>query len=163
MLDSGPETVEGAGTGGSGCSECAGGVVGTVPADGLGRRQAPQPSRSAQVTAYVHGAGAMFEILSSLGLRFKRTVAFPHMSRPWAHELPGESMTGGAEIVTTLERYCRTRGAAVHTSARVSRLLRQDERVAGVVVGSYAGASPGFVSAGATRATRLSAAKQAPP
>lgn len=83
---------------------------------------------------YVDHAGDTFRRLDELGIRFVRTFQFAHMSKPWAHELSGDRMGGGAEIVGQLEAASQQRGIAIHTSAAASRLVVEDGRVAGVRV-----------------------------
>lgn len=87
---------------------------------------------------YVDEAPGTFLRLEQLGIRFVRTFRFAHMSRPWAHELSGDEMAGGAEIVTRLEAAARARGVRVETGARVRRVLMDGPRVGGV---EYEGAS----------------------
>lgn len=84
--------------------------------------------------AYADNASAMFEKLRQLNVKFVRTVQFPHMSRAWAHELSGEGMNGGAEIVARLSDRCRALGVEIRTSARVNRLTSNEGRVTGVLV-----------------------------
>lgn len=81
---------------------------------------------------YVEEAAAMFRRLDELGIRFVRTFRFAHMSRPWAHELSGYEMAGGAEIVTRLEAAARARGVRIETGVRARRLIVEDGRVAGL-------------------------------
>jgi len=83
---------------------------------------------------YVDEAAATFRRLEALGVTFVRTFQFAHMSKPWAHELSGEDMGGGAEIVTRLEAAARARGVRIMTSARARRLLEGDGVVTGVLV-----------------------------
>ncbi|MCC0040471.1 MAG: FAD-dependent oxidoreductase [Brucellaceae bacterium] len=85
---------------------------------------------------YANEASATWKRLDKLGIRFVRTFQFAHMSKPWAHELSGRTMTGGAEIVTLLEAAARDRGVAFTTSTRAQRLIHEDSRVRGVVAES---------------------------
>jgi fumarate reductase flavoprotein subunit len=82
---------------------------------------------------YVEEAPATWRRLDELGIRFVRTFQFAHMSKPWAHELSGDDMGGGAEIVTRLEAAARERGVRIMTSTRVRRLTTKDGRVTGVL------------------------------
>lgn len=82
---------------------------------------------------YVDEALATFRRLDELGIRFVRTFRFAHMSKPWAHELSGDEMGGGAEIVTKLEVAARTRGVRIETGVRASRLTAEHGRVTGVL------------------------------
>lgn len=82
---------------------------------------------------YVAEAGDTWRRLAQLGVNFVRTFQFAHMSKPWAHELSGERMSGGAEIVTQLEQAARQRGIAILTATPARRLLVEGGRVAGVV------------------------------
>jgi fumarate reductase flavoprotein subunit len=82
---------------------------------------------------YVDEAPATFRRLDELGIRFVRTFRFAHMSRPWAHELSGDEMGGGAEIVTKLEGAARARGVRIETGVRASRLIVEAGRVTGVL------------------------------
>ncbi|MEO3388789.1 FAD-dependent oxidoreductase [Mesorhizobium sp. CAU 1741] len=81
---------------------------------------------------YVDEAAATYSKLETLGVRFVRTFRFAHMSRPWAHELSGDEMSGGAEIVTQLEAAARARGVRLETEARVRRLVIANGEVTGV-------------------------------
>ncbi|TKT75716.1 FAD-dependent oxidoreductase [Aquamicrobium sp. LC103] len=81
---------------------------------------------------YVDEAAATHRKLEDVGVRFVRAFRFAHMSRPWAHELSGDEMSGGAEIVTRLEAAARARGVRIETDARVRRLLIEAGRVTGV-------------------------------
>lgn len=83
---------------------------------------------------YVDEAPGTWRRLDELGVKFVRTFQFAHMSKPWAHELSGESMGGGAEIVACLKSALRKRGVTLLTSARVVRLMRREQRVTGVEV-----------------------------
>lgn len=83
---------------------------------------------------YVDEAPGTWTRLTELGVNFVRTFQFAHMSKPWAHELSGEKMSGGAEIVTTLEQAARARGVTITTSARARRLTVEGGRVTGVSV-----------------------------
>lgn len=87
---------------------------------------------------YVDEAPSTFLRLEQLGIRFVRTFRFAHMSRPWAHELSGEEMAGGAEIVTRLETAARERGVRIETGARARRILMDGSRIGAV---EYEGAS----------------------
>lgn len=71
---------------------------------------------------YVDTAPVLYSRLRELGLEFVRTYQFAHMRRPWAHELGGLEMTGGAEIVSRLTDAARQRGARLEASSRVTRL-----------------------------------------
>lgn len=82
---------------------------------------------------YADEASATWRRLEKLGIRFVRTFQFAHMSKPWAHELSGERMGGGAEIVTALEAAARERGVEIVTSTRARRLVVENEHIAGVV------------------------------
>jgi fumarate reductase flavoprotein subunit len=73
---------------------------------------------------YVHDAPDMYERLAELGIRFATTKQFAHMSRAWGHELPTGGMSGGAQIVETLEGAARERSVEIVTSARARRLFR---------------------------------------
>jgi fumarate reductase flavoprotein subunit len=81
---------------------------------------------------YAQEAPSMWKWLDGLGIRFVRTFQFAHMSKPWAHELSGETMAGGAEIVTALEAAARARAVEVSTATRARRLLIENGRVIGV-------------------------------
>ncbi len=85
---------------------------------------------------YVEEAPETFRRLAHHGIEFVRTFQFAHMTKPWAHELSGEKMGGGAEIVTMLEAAARRLGVRIQTGAKVARLLVENGRVAGVVVES---------------------------
>ena len=82
---------------------------------------------------YVEEAPGTWTRLAELGVNFVRTFQFAHMSKPWAHELSGEEMSGGAEIITCLEKAARQRGIAILTSTRARRLVVEGGRVAGVI------------------------------
>jgi fumarate reductase flavoprotein subunit len=82
---------------------------------------------------YVDEAPGTFRRLDELGIRFVRTFRFAHMSRPWAHELSGDEMGGGAEIVTRLEAAARARGVRIETGVRAMRLTVPEGRVTGVL------------------------------
>lgn len=71
---------------------------------------------------YVDRAPDLYRRLKGLGVEFMRTYQFAHMTRPWAHELSGRAMTGGAEIVAKLGEAARQRGAHLEASSRVTRL-----------------------------------------
>lgn len=81
---------------------------------------------------YVEEAPATYRRLAELGVNFVRTFQFAHMSRPWAHELSGETMSGGTEIVTQLLAAAAGRGIAVLTGMRATRLAFSGGRVTGV-------------------------------
>jgi fumarate reductase flavoprotein subunit len=82
---------------------------------------------------YVEEAPSTWRRLDELGIRFVRTFQFAHMSKAWAHELSGEKMGGGAEIVTMLEAAARARRVMISTSTRAKRLIAENGRVAGVL------------------------------
>ena len=84
---------------------------------------------------YADEASATWRRLEGLGVRFVRTFQFAHMSKPWAHELGGEHMGGGAEIVTALEAAASKKGVDIATSTRARRLVAENGRIAGVVAG----------------------------
>ncbi|MDB5556624.1 MAG: hypothetical protein JWL86_6608 [Rhizobium sp.] len=65
---------------------------------------------------YVDHAGDTFRRLDELGICFVRTFQFAHMSKPWAHELSGDRMGGGAEIISQLEAAAQQRDITIHTS-----------------------------------------------
>ncbi|MBO6718430.1 MAG: FAD-dependent oxidoreductase [Rhizobiaceae bacterium] len=81
---------------------------------------------------YAEEAPHTWKQLDGLGIHFVRTFQFAHMSKPWAHELSGERMGGGAEIVTVLESAARARGVAIVASTRARRLILDNGRVIGV-------------------------------
>ena len=81
---------------------------------------------------YVEEAPATWRRLDGLGIHFVRTFQFAHMRKPWAHELSGEKMGGGAEIVTRLEDAAGRRGVRILTSTKARRLTAKDGRVTGV-------------------------------
>ena len=82
---------------------------------------------------YVEEAPSTWRRLDELGIHFVRTFQFAHMSKAWAHELSGEKMGGGAEIVTVLEAAARAKGVRISTSTRAKRLVVEGGRVAGVL------------------------------
>lgn len=82
---------------------------------------------------YADEAASTWRRLEDLGVHFIRTFQFAHMSKPWAHELSGEHMGGGAEIVTALEAATRKKGVEIATSTRATRLIIERGRVTGVV------------------------------
>lgn len=82
---------------------------------------------------YVEEAPATWRLLDELGIHFVRTFQFAHMSKEWAHELSGERMSGGAEIVTILEQAAREKGIGISTSTRAKRLISDGGKVGGVV------------------------------
>lgn len=82
---------------------------------------------------YVDEAGDTCRRITELGVEFVRTFQFAHMSRPWAHELDGDLMAGGAQIVTHLEAAARARGVRFATSTRAIRLVVEAGRVCGIV------------------------------
>jgi len=92
---------------------------------------------------YVEEAAATWRRLDELGIRFVRTFQFAHMSKAWAHELSGERMGGGAEIVTMLEAAARAKNILISTSTRARRLIAENGRVAGVLA-DHAGAEAIF-------------------
>ena len=81
---------------------------------------------------YVDHAGDMCRRLDELGIRFVRTFQFAHMSKPWAHELSGDRMGGGAEIVDRLAAAVLQRGISIQTSTAAQRLVIEGGRVEGV-------------------------------
>jgi fumarate reductase flavoprotein subunit len=88
---------------------------------------------------YVDEAQATWRRLGDLGIRFVRTFGFADMRRPWAHELSGAEMTGGAEIVTRLEAAARARGVRILTGTRARRLLAGGGRITGLTAETGAG------------------------
>ena len=82
---------------------------------------------------YVEEAPATWRRLDELGVHFVRTFQFAHMRKPWAHELSGEKMGGGAEIVTRLEEAAARLGVRILTSTKAMRLTTKDGRVTGIL------------------------------
>lgn len=82
---------------------------------------------------YVNEASDTWRKLEELGIKFIRTFQFAHMSKPWAHELSGEQMGGGAEIIERLHEAALSRNIEIVTGARVRRLLVEHQRVTGIV------------------------------
>ncbi|WP_332685510.1 FAD-dependent oxidoreductase [Bosea sp. (in: a-proteobacteria)] len=95
----------------------------------------------ALVRLYVDHAAATYRRLLELGVRFAGTFQFAHMHRPWAHEVAGPGVHGGAELGRLLEIAARERGVEILTSSRGRRLVRDEHgRVDAVMVDTPGGA-----------------------
>lgn len=105
-------------------------------------------SRKDLSEVYVAESARTYRRLHDLGIKFVRTFQFAHMSKPWAHELSGDTMGGGAEIVACLEAAALQRGVHILTATRAERFDVRD----GIPCGIMAAGSDGFVCLNANRA-----------
>ncbi len=110
---------------------------------------------------YADEASATWRRLGELGVNFVRTFQFAHMSKPWAHELSGDKMGGGAEIITALEAAARNKGVEILTATRATRLRSENGRVCGVIAErdgqtlEFSGKAVLIASGGFTRSPEL--------
>jgi len=86
---------------------------------------------------YVEEAPETFRQLERFGVNFVNTFQFAHMHKPWAHELSGIEMAGGAEIVHRLEQEALWRGVQIFTDTKAVDLQTKAGRVTGLTVSRY--------------------------